>query len=100
MRVFERRDLHAAIAYAEGGGQAIHLHRFVTPSAPAVFKAAVKKGEYIAHLFDQDKERLTTTVRGLGVRVVKVEREGTPYQHVDLCGLPLARAVAQAENIP
>lgn len=82
------------------GGIAIHLHRIIVnrSKAPKVFVAAIDRGEDIAHMFDQNLNRLMTTARRLGVRVVRVERKGTKYQHIDLVGSPLARAVAEAER--
>jgi hypothetical protein len=96
MRVFQVRELKDAIAYAAAGGQALHLHRILGPRPPACFRRDVEQGKDIAHLFDQDKERLVATVRRLGVRVIKVEREGTSRQHIDLCGVPLQKAIGQS----
>jgi len=99
MRVFQQRDVEQAIAYAAAGDQALHLHRIIADweRAPACFKIAINKGESIAHLFDQDAQRLTKTVKRFGVKVVVIEHKGTPRQHVDLCGQPLRRAKAFAE---
>lgn len=100
MKVFAQRELHDAYAHAAVGGQALHLmdgwlaHR--RPDTPACFK---NRGQ-IAHLFDQDRDRLIKTVRKLGVRVIQVEREGERGQHIDLCGRPLERALAQAAGSP
>lgn len=98
LRLFEAREVRAAIQHALDGGQALHIHRFVPDrgSAPAAFVAAVDRGEVIAHLFDQDAERLARTVRGFGVRRVAVQRPGTAKQHHDLCGAPLRRAMEAA----
>lgn len=52
----------------------------------------------IAHLFDQDIDRLRKTAKMLGVRVVKVEHEGTYKQHVNLCSNPLERAKVLAAS--
>lgn len=94
MKRFEQRDLKAAYAYAKTGGQALHVisgkFAYVIPGAPAVFKGQKE----IAHLIDNDVERLMATARRLGVRVVKVGREG---QHVDLCRKPLERALAECD---
>jgi hypothetical protein len=51
-----------------------------------------------AHLFDQDARRLAATARALGVRVVVVSHEGTPFQHIDLCAAPLQRAIKKTEQ--
>jgi hypothetical protein len=56
---------------------------------------AVERGEYIAHLFDQNLERLEKTARRLGINIVVIEKPGTDSQHVDLCGRPLRRALAE-----
>ncbi len=100
MKSFEQRDLRAALEHAASGGQALHLHRIIadTRKAPKCFKDAVARGDRIAHLFDLDRNRLIATVRKLGVRIVHVEREGTPKQHVDLCGKPLQRAIDSCED--
>ena len=58
-----------------------------------------KGRQEIAHLFDQDKTRLIATVKRLGVRVVKVEREGEEGQHIDLCGKPLERAQEEGAEV-
>lgn len=96
VRVFQQRELPAAYAYAGEGGQAVHLmaERFahLRSDTPSCFKG---RGQ-VAHFFDQDKARLVATAKRLGVRVIRVEREGTPRQHIDLCGGPLAKALALA----
>ena len=99
MKSFQQNDLRAAIAYAKEGGQALHLHRLIAnrKKAPACFIRAINRGEDIAHLFDQDVDRLKATARSLGVNVILVEREGTPKQHIDLCGAPLRKAVTLCE---
>jgi len=96
MKSFQMREIEEAIAHAASGGQALHLHRIIVDrdKAPACFVRAVDRGEDIAHLFDQDLNRLIRTVKSLGVRVVVVERRGTPNQHVDLCAGPLRKAKA------
>lgn len=101
MRRFRFREIDEATAYAAEGGQALHLHRVIVDyeKAPRVFVDAVKRGEFIAHLFDQDRDRLEQTARELGVNAILVEREGRPSQHIDLCGGPLKRAVAMCEDI-
>lgn len=98
MRRFESRQIQDAVDHALDGGQALHLHQILTPGAPACFVRAVNRGENIAHLLDQDTNRLRQTARQLGVRVVVIEREGTTRQHIDLCGKPLARALAMCEE--
>lgn len=95
MKAFPCMQVDEARDYAVAGGQALHLHTIIGDrhKAPACFLLAVDRGENIAHLFDQDELRLVATVKRLGVRVVVVERQGTPSQHVDLCGGPLRKAL-------
>ena len=99
MKVFLLREVEEAWAYADEGGQALHLHNIIVDydKAPRCFVAAVERGENIAHLFDKDEARLIKTARRLGVRVILVERRGRHGQHIDLCGQPLKRAIAQCE---
>ena len=99
MKSFTTYEIEEAIAYAASGGQALHLHQFIVnwDKAPSCFVREVKAGRDIAHLFDQDYARLIKTCRQLGVKVILVEREGTERQHIDLCGVPLRKAVAMAE---
>lgn len=91
MRHFAMMEIHDAIKYAQAGGQALHLHT-INASRPLF-----KRYPVIAHLFDKDRDRLTATVKRLGVRVVRVERPDTDRQHVDLCGRPLEKAKAECE---
>jgi hypothetical protein len=100
VRVFQELEVKEALECAAGGGQALHLHRIILyPGvAPRCFVEAIERGENIAHLFDQNAERLVRTARGLGVRVVVIERRGERRQHVDLCGGPLRRAVFEASR--
>lgn len=95
---FEERELHEARAHAMAGGQALHMmsgrYAYLRPDTPNCFKG---RGQ-IAHLFDQSIPRLAATAKKLGVRVIKIERASTPSQHIDLCGKPLARALALCPN--
>ena len=50
-----------------------------------------------AHLFGEDAGALERKARSLGVRRVVVSRRGQRGQHVDLCGKPLERAIAEAQ---
>lgn len=101
MKTFFQNQLREALAHAEAGGQAIHLHRVIPDRkrAPRCFVAAVDRGEFIAHLFDRDECRLRATARRLGVRVIVIDRAGRPEQHIDLCGMPLRRAEAEADRL-
>ncbi len=91
MKLFQEREQREAIAFARAGGQALHLigtWATARPGCPRCFKT----GTGIAHLFDQDLDRLVLTAKSLGVRVIKVERAGHDGMHVDLCRKPLAKA--------
>lgn len=92
MKVFEMKQIREAIAYAVEGGQALHLHT-LNAGHPLFRRYPV-----IAHLFDRDAKRLIKTVQELGVRVIKIEYEGTPKQHIDLCGKPFEIAYRWARN--
>ncbi|RRJ96809.1 hypothetical protein Ga0100231_023875 [Opitutaceae bacterium TAV4] len=96
IRIFQERELLAAYACAAEGDQALHLmsglYAYIRKDTPTCFK----NRREIAHLFDQNKERLIATAKRLGVRVIRVEREGTASQHIDLCGKPLERARKEA----
>jgi hypothetical protein len=97
MKHFRERELAGALAWSRGGGQSLHeVGRWATvrPGCPQVFK----RGTGIAHLFDQDLDRLVLTAKDFGVRVIKVERAGEEGQHIDLCGKPLAKAEAACEQ--
>jgi hypothetical protein len=90
LKLFEMRQLREAIEYSSQGGQALHVHTI--SSGHWLFK----RYPVIGHLFDQDRKRLIYLAGRLGVNVIKIEREGTPKQHIDLCGRPfeLARQIA------
>lgn len=92
-RIFEANELQQAIAFAVAGGQALHLHTICGRRAPKCFRAAIARGEQIAHLFDSDEARLTRTARTLGVQVVVIDKAGTYRSHVDLCAGPLRNAL-------
>lgn len=96
IRIFEALEVREAIEHAKAGGQALHLHQFIVDrsKAPRCFVRAVDRGEMIAHLFDQNKDRLIRTAKSLGVKVIFIDREGTESQHIDLCGKPLKQAMA------
>lgn len=98
MRRFEIRQIRESVEFALAGGQALHVWTpspewKSRPSVPLVFRRA----NLWAHLFDQDAERLVTTARQLGVKVIALERRGTRHQHIDLCGKPLERALKLCE---
>jgi hypothetical protein len=97
VKLFDRREVREARAYALSGGQALHVYKSTSvPSeirrkAPLVFQ---RSGDW-AHLLDQDRTRLIHTAHRLGVRTIRIDCEGYPNQHIDLCGKPLARAIAE-----
>ena len=97
MRVYQTKELPAAYEHAAQGGQSLHLmsgrFAYLRKDTPSCFKG---RGQ-IAHLFDQDTSRLAATARRFGVRIIKVERQGERGQHIDLCGKPLERALAEAQ---
>lgn len=89
MKRFEQNEIRAAREHAAQGGQALHVHRI-----NMVGHQLFRRYPEIAHLFDQDIDRLRATARSLGVRVIVIEKTGTPSQHVDLCGKPFEKAKA------
>lgn len=90
MKRFEMKQIREAQSFALQGGRALHIHTF-NEGHPMFRRYPV-----IAHLFDQDKYRLIATAVHLGVRVIKIGREGEPGQHIDLCGKPFDRACTEA----
>ncbi len=92
MKTFQMSEIFEAYEHVNTGGQALHLHT-VNQGHPLF-----KRYPVIAHLLDLDKDRLVRTAKKLGVRVIKVEREGTGKQHIDLCGKPLERAKELADR--
>lgn len=92
MIIFQMKEIVAALACSGAGGQSLHLHMF------SAGHPLFRRYPVIAHLFDQNKERLIATAKKLGVRVIKVEHEGTIKQHIDLCGKPLERAKLMAKT--
>lgn len=98
MKIFLQHELRAAYAHARAGGQALHVcatQPFIRSGTPLCFR----QSKQFAHYFDQNLDRLTATSRRLGVQVVLVEYPGLERQHVDLCGKPLRRAIAMAQEI-
>lgn len=100
MKKFDYVQIEEAYAYANSGGQALHLHKIINnpKTAPSCFVREVKKGNFIAHLFDRDEERLIETAKKLGVRVIEVECRGSFRQHIDLCAGPLKKATALCKD--
>lgn len=100
LKLFQQREIFAAYAHVEAGGQALHLHTFLTPTAPSSFRREVEGGGQIGHLLDQDLQRLITTALSLGVLRIHIEHRGTRRQHIDLCGEPLQRALRRCAGMP
>ena len=96
MKLFDERRLLDAYAYAKEGGQALHLFSDpgLYPGCPKCFK----RSREAAHLIDYNIGRLIATARRLGVRVIKIGRQGRCGQHFDLCGKPLLRAKDEASQ--
>lgn len=93
--LFEEREVREAIEYSLIGGTALHVHVYTAPrGAPSCFRKSAN--QRMAHLLDQDAERVERLARRFGVRVISVEKRGTRHQHIDLCGKPLERATAAA----
>src|SRR3990172_9962110 len=90
MKRFEMKQIFEAKAYSKQGGQALHIHNM------NIGHPMFKRYPVIAHLFDADKTRLIATAKRLGVRVIKIGREGEDGQHIDLCGKPFERACKEA----
>ena len=91
MRVFAFREIHAAYAHSQAGGQALHLHGLHGGRAPYC------QYPVLGHLLDQDLVRLIQTAQDLGLRRFMVEDEDTHRQHIDLYGDSLARVLAKVD---
>jgi hypothetical protein len=98
IRLFQYREVRAALAYAAAGGQALHVwrpphdgRRSCWPGAPRHFL----QFRLWAHLIDYNEERLIEAACRFGVWPVRVERRGRRGQHVDLCGPALDLALAE-----
>lgn len=84
------------VEHIKAGGQALEVwdKSFTyTPTAPRCFR-----GKNFAKLYDQDEQRLIATARRLGVRVIQVDRPGQIYQHIDLVGRPMQKALEEAKK--
>lgn len=84
--------LHRAVEYAADGHQGLYPYASEPrryPNAPKCFRVTDKW----AYLFDQDLIRLKITARQLGIRKIVVDHLGDRYQHIDLCGMPLQKAL-------
>ena len=94
MKRFEARKIRDAYKFSQAGGQALLIPGFACnwPGAPKCFR-----NKKYGYLLDQNYLRLKETASRLGVRVIKVDKQGDPQQHVNLCGRPLERAMKEAE---
>ncbi|MCK5639236.1 MAG: hypothetical protein KAJ19_00510 [Gammaproteobacteria bacterium] len=96
MKLFKYKELREATQFAKFGGQALHLYNSTKlpfgyrnkKSVPGTFL----KHKQWGHLFDNNRKRLRKTAKKIGIQRVKIDREGTYKQHVDLCGVPLEKA--------
>ena len=90
-------QIQEALDYAACGGQALHVWNGGQwpGDAPACFRRSPIWG----HLMDQDEKRLVATARRLGVRRVVVSKRDRREQHVDLCGAPLRKAMAETIRV-
>lgn len=100
MKVFQMREIEEALAFSAAGGIAVHLHDIVFDHSPQCFKDDVAKGRQIAHMFCLDRGRLLAVAKAAGVNVLYVDRDGTPSQHVDLCGSPLKAVLRKSRREP
>jgi len=89
--------LRAPIQEAANGGQGLLVHVAIQGmAAPGCFQRSKAWGK----LYDQDVKRLVHTATNLGVKRIVVHHQGTPKQHVDLCGAPLLKALRNTEAMP
>ncbi len=97
--MFTDFEVNEAMAHAAEGGQGLHVWHGAGDYARAVGgPTCFQRHDLAAHLFDLDGDRLIATARRLGVRRVFIDKAGTDRQHIDLCGRPLARAIAEARE--
>lgn len=96
IKVFEMLEIEEAYACALAGGQALHLHNIVFDHSPQCFRTAVEtRGEWIAHLFDQNAWRLMELAKRCGINVIYIDKQGSPRQHIDFCGNALQKLLAK-----
>ena len=83
MTHFRHPDLKAAYSHVASGGQALFVRRVLHHGRP------------VGWLIDNDTDRLYLTARNLGVRSVRILRQGRVGQCVDLQGAPFEKALAE-----
>lgn len=96
-RIVQFEKLIDAIRHADADGIALHVWDAAPgafPDAPECFKHSSRWG----HLMCKDRQKLLSLAYQLGVKCIKVGRDGRSGQHIDLCGQPLQRAIERAER--
>lgn len=99
-RRFEMMELAQAIAWAKGGGIAVHVMppSAIPDRAPACFLAAKAAGKPFAHLLGPDWYTLTIAANWLRLKSDwiqhgKLDGGRHSYTHFDLVAFPLTRAL-------
>ena len=90
MRIFQYREIKQAYEHVAAGGQALHI------GVP--YLCSDKAQDAVAHLLDQDYDRLARTAKGLGIEAIVPEHVGTHRQRIELRGKFLDRAINCAEH--
>lgn len=103
-RIFPVEQLDNAIAFSEAGGQALHLTRLVRRDAPVAVKAAIRRKEPVAQIFDFSFNRLFATIDSLGGQPSHVQQRGKCSASVLITGEVLEKAkrlfVVKTQFIP
>lgn len=87
--VREFNDMFDAAEYAERGGVGLFCHEWTGGTeAPKPFRGT----KIIGKLFSRNRNILLALGTRFGVKVIKVDRPGQRFQHIDLVGVPLNRA--------
>lgn len=105
-RKFSMMELREAVAWALGGGIAVHVmpSSAVPDNAPACFLAAKAEGRNFAHLLGPDWYTLTLAANFLRLKSAWIQYDGKIddgrhiYTHFDLVGFPLERALKLCEK--
>jgi len=100
MKLFQTKQVTAAINYGASGGLVLHMmppgFAKAFPGAPkALTEAPGKPGRpgQFAHLICSDLEKLEKAARRLGVKNIVVHHLHGRGQHIDLFGKPLRKAI-------